>query len=112
MDKSVQIIMQILSERGIKPGTMMRELGFSSGLFSQWKAGTQKPSADKIQKIADFLGVSSDYLLGRETPRAATDEELMFALFDGTEGVTDAMYEEVKQFARFVKQREAHKNDL
>lgn len=44
MDKSVQIIMQILSERGIKPGTMMRELGFSSGLFSQWKAGTQMPS--------------------------------------------------------------------
>ena len=67
MDKSVQIIMQILSERGIKPGTMMRELGFSSGLFSQWKAGTQRPSADKIQKIADFLGVSSDYLLGRES---------------------------------------------
>ena len=36
----------------------------------------------------------------------------MFALFDGTDGVTDEMYEEVKQFARFVKQREAHKNDV
>ena len=112
MDKSVQIIMQILSERGIKPGTMKRELGFSSGLFSQWKAGTQKPSADKIQKIADFLGVSADQLLGRETPRTATDEELMFALFDGTDGVTDEMYEEVKAFAKFVKEREAHKNDV
>lgn len=67
MDKSVQIIMQILSERGIKPGTMMRDLGFSSGLFSQWKAGMQKPSTDKLHRIADYFGVSVDDLIGRES---------------------------------------------
>ena len=39
------------------------------------------------------------------------DEELKFALFDGAEGVTDEMFEEVKQFASMVKMREDAKKE-
>lgn len=45
---------------------MSKDLGFSSGLFSQWKAGLQNPSADKIEKMADYLGCSVGYLMGKE----------------------------------------------
>ena len=38
-----------------------------------------------------------------------TDEEINFALFGGDGDITDAMYEEVKRFAAFIKQREAGK---
>lgn len=37
------------------------------------------------------------------------DKELKFALFGGSEEITDEMYEEVLQFAHFVKEREARK---
>lgn len=60
---SVQIIQSELQKRNIKPAKMMRELGFSSGLFSQWKSGLQKPSMPKLQKIAEYLNVDINYLL-------------------------------------------------
>lgn len=61
--KSVQIIQAELDKMNIKPARMMRELGFSSGLFSQWKSGSQKPSIEKLQKIAGYLNVDINYLL-------------------------------------------------
>ena len=36
-----------------------------------------------------------------------SDEEIKFALFGGGP-VTDAQYEEVKQFVRFIKERDAN----
>lgn len=57
------MIQNELEKRNIKPSKMMSELGFSSGLFSQWKSRKQKPSMEKVQKIAHYLGVSTDYLL-------------------------------------------------
>lgn len=105
-------VFEIMKERGITAKKLADAVGVSQGNVSDWKSGRSAPTAAVMVKIADYLGVTSDYLLGRETPRTAIDEQLLFALFDGTEGVTDEMYEEVKQFARFVKEREAHKNDV
>lgn len=37
-------------------------------MFTSWKKGTYKPKLDKLQKIADYFGVSVEYLLtGHET---------------------------------------------
>ena len=63
----------ILEERNIVPAQMMKAIGASTGLFSQWRSGLQKPSADKVVKIADYLNCSVDYLLGR------TDNPEMYA---------------------------------
>ena len=41
--------------------------------------------------------------------RSVGDDEIKFALFGGDGEITDAMYEEVRRFAAFVKQREADK---
>lgn len=60
---SIQIIQSELNKRNIKPAKMMKELGFSNGLFSQWKSGKQKPSIQKLQKIAEYLNVDINYLL-------------------------------------------------
>ena len=62
---TIDRIITLLNNRNIVPSKMMKELGFSNGLFSQWKSGLQKPSADKIFKIAEYLSVSTDYLLER-----------------------------------------------
>ena len=66
-------------------------------------------------KLAAYLGVTTDYLLCGKEPensgRQVSDEEIKFALFGGNGEITDAMYEEVKQFAAFVRQREAEKKE-
>lgn len=45
---------------------MFSELGLGKNTLSNFK--TSMPKADNLAKIADYLGVSVDYLLGREKP--------------------------------------------
>lgn len=54
---SVEKITELLKDRNITPTKMMKDLGFSSGLFTQWKQGKQNPSFSKLQSIADYLHV-------------------------------------------------------
>lgn len=44
-------ISEILDERGITAAQMSRDLGFSSGLFSQWKRGKQEPRKKSVEAI-------------------------------------------------------------
>lgn len=51
----------------------------SKGAVASWESGARKPDIDTVCKLADFYGVSTDYLLGRieikkETPPAEVDE--------------------------------------
>ena len=74
---TIEIIVEELNKKGVKPSQMMSELGFSSGLFSQWKSGLQKPSSTKLEKIAEYLDCSVDYLLGKPLSESAlTEDEL------------------------------------
>jgi len=44
-----------------------RKLNFSHGSLRNWNKSI--PSGDKIQKVADYFDVSTDYLLGRSDKR-------------------------------------------
>lgn len=50
---------------GIKPNPMAKSIGISSASVTKWKNGAI-PNGEILIKIADFLDVSVDYLLGRE----------------------------------------------
>ena len=47
-----------------KPNPVARELGISSGAVTNWKNGVL-PSSSALKKLADYFGVSVDYLLGK-----------------------------------------------
>ena len=112
-------ILFLCTQKGIKGGKMCTDLGISKGTLTDLKMGRRTGvSATTAQKIADYFGVTVGYLLGsekKETEKAPTeagersisDDDIKFALFGGDGEITDAMYEEVRRFAAFVKQREA-----
>ncbi len=110
----------LCKERGIKGGRMCAELNLSKSLMTDLKSGRKKTvSAPTAQKLAAYFGVSVGYLLGEETEKNAstqsgagkiTDEDIKFALFGGDGEITDAMFDEVRNFAAYVKQREANRN--
>ena len=60
--------------KGYSINRLEKELGFARSYVSKFKTIT--PSADKIQKIADFLDVSSEYLLTGENTSKPTDIQL------------------------------------
>lgn len=48
-------------EKNVKPIDVSRETGVSTATLSSWKSGKYKPKQDKLDKIASFFGVSSNY---------------------------------------------------
>ena len=112
-------IIELCKAKGVTGSRMCLDLGLSKSTLSDIKSGRKKGiSTSTAQKMAAYLDVSVGYLLGEEEnkkapaesgKRSVSDDEIKFALFGGDGEITDAMYDEVKRFAAFVKQREAEK---
>lgn len=66
MDIFVLRLRQTMAERGYKQADLVKATGFSDGQLSSWYNGKYRPNAEKTAKIAKALGVSVDYLLGKE----------------------------------------------
>ena len=89
-------------------------LGVQKNAVSKWECGrvTDIP-AGKIKAMAKIFDVPPSYLIDNElsqVPQSApekevAEEDIKFALFGGDQEITDEMYQEVKQFAAFVKAR-------
>lgn len=53
-------------------------LGISNGSISKWQ--TSSPKAETLSKLADYFGVSVDYLLGRTEIRETVTAENQFKI--------------------------------
>lgn len=79
---TIDIVMQLLKQKGISAAQMSRELGFSNSVFTQWKQRKQQPSIDKVRKMANYFGVTVDDLMPNENRQRYADaahvNELVF----------------------------------
>ena len=66
--------MKLLNDKGVKPADVSRATGLPSSLFSEWKKGKSNPKIDKLQKIADYFGVTLEYLMGIEKKEGKEDK--------------------------------------
>ena len=57
-----EIYKELLDQKGLKNADVSRATGISNMTLSDWKNGKSKPKNDKLMLIADFLGVSVEYL--------------------------------------------------
>lgn len=137
----------LCSEKKISKGKLCNDLGLHRSMLSDLKMGRKSTlSIETVLKIANYFGVTVDYLLGvkpahavdpNETDaerekrlglpegalskaakekaptepgeRTVSDEDIMFALFNGADDITDEMFEEVKRFAQFIQERDRNK---
>lgn len=56
------IFEQLCQSHGVTPYRVCKETGLTTATISNWKAGRYTPKIDKLQKIADYFGVSIEYL--------------------------------------------------
>lgn len=102
---------------GLTQRQLAQQLGVTNTSISNWEKGLSRPDADMIQKLCQILCLQPNYFYGAETApaedrkRNVSDEEIKFALFGGDGEITDAMYDEVKRFAAYLKAREAGKKE-
>lgn len=66
---TVEIILELLKSQNKKQKELTQFLGISETSVADWKRGKTESYKKHISKIAEFFGVSTDYLLGtEETP--------------------------------------------
>ena len=63
-----EIYQKLLDSRNLKNADISRATGISNMTLSDWKRGKSTPKQDKLQKIADYFGVSIEYLMTGKEP--------------------------------------------
>ena len=64
-----EIFVKLLEKYGVTAYKVSKATGIAGSTFTDWKTGRSTPKQDKLQKIADYFGVTVDYLMtGKEEP--------------------------------------------
>ena len=63
-----EIFQELLAKKGLKAFDVSKATGISSSTLTDWKKGRSIPKQDKMQKIANYLGVSVEYLMTGKEP--------------------------------------------
>ena len=58
-----EIFERLCKEKGVTAYRVCKETGLTTATISNWKAGRYTPKQEKMQKIADYFGVSLVYLM-------------------------------------------------
>lgn len=75
-------IKELAKKQGLSINSLEQKLGYSRNTIYALKRN--QPGAEKLQQIADYFRVSTDYLLGRtDNPKIADNKEKFY--FEGQE---------------------------
>lgn len=72
-------IKTVAKSKGCSITKIENDLGLGKSVVSKYDE--HAPSIEKIVKIADYLGVSVDTLIGRKTNTSITEDELMLLTY-------------------------------
>lgn len=95
--------------RGLSLKTVATKAGLAENAIYRWNENN--PKAENLQKVADVLGVSTDYLLGRTNQMNSYDskekvtnlEDTTILAFDG-KPIDEEDRQKLLQYARFIMQ--------
>lgn len=72
--------------RGLNQQGLANELNVSRAMISKYELGVSEPDISTIRRIADFFGVSSDYLL------EISDEKINVSAFGLSDAEKDILF--------------------
>lgn len=65
----------LIKAKGLSQRKLEIELGLSNGAISKWKK--YSPNAEKVQMLAEYFGVTLEYLMTGEDTRYSDEDALM-----------------------------------
>lgn len=89
-----EIFKKLCEKNGVSSADVARATGVAKATLSEWKKGTYRPKADKLQKIADYFGVSLDYLMTGQHPEQTSDSGRKYYFSDATAEAAQELFEE------------------
>lgn len=58
------VFMQLMEEKGVTAYRVAKDTGITQATLSRWKTGKVSPSIETLQVLAEYFGVTLDYLMG------------------------------------------------
>ena len=110
MDKQlfVQNVKMYCQLRGVKPTVACRESGVGTSFINNIEARGQVPSVEKVQLLAQYLGVTTSELLGETGPKnlAIQDQPYLVMRYNS---LPPKVQEEVMAFIEFKVAQQTEK---
>lgn len=95
----------LCAQKGVKPGKACLEMGLSRSLAAKWKAtGTEKPSADVLEKMAAYFGMSIEEILGKEPSPGITFDDFTYAMHNEMRDLPAEKKQMLLDMARFFRE--------
>lgn len=99
---------ELRKKAGLSQAQLAKEFNVAQNTISQWELGLRSLDVDTVSKLADFFGVSIDYLLGRDETASQTqhvdDDEALEYL--------DELHKRPEMKTLFQVTRRATKDDI
>ncbi len=110
-----EIVSKLLIQNGISKNKMLKDLNMGTGTFATWEKRGTIPSAETVSKIADYFGVTTDYLLGKtdikNRPAAESNEPRDVLIEEIMENVKKLNGEQKESLIRFIDAFIASRDD-
>lgn len=103
-----EIYCKLRDAKGLKDADVAKATGITKSTFSDWKNGRSKPKDEKLQKIADLFGVTTEYL---RTGELKDDGEIYY-LNDDARDLAQFMFENPEYKVLFDASRKVKKEDI
>lgn len=103
-----EVLFNLRKKHGLTQKELADKLGVAASTIGNYEQGTRTPDYETLEVIADFFNVPMDSLFGKNNNNNSfiSNDVLKFALFGGDKEISDEQLEEVKRFAKFVKDRD------
>ena len=75
-----EILRALREERRLSQSELAKVLNVSNVAISHYERDAREPNNEMLKKVSQYFNVSIDYLLGKNVPKWATDEDLI--IFD------------------------------
>lgn len=70
------------AQKGVSQSELARYLGVARSTVCQYEANRREPDNETLSKLADYFGVTVDYILGREESRSPCLRDFAQRRFD------------------------------
>ena len=102
---------KLCDERGISTYKACTDIGLNRAAVAKWKNGSV-PTGTTAAKLADYFGVTTDYLLGKDTEKAPTEagerdilDDVDVAFYGDFKELNEDEKETVRDMVRLMRQR-------
>ena len=108
---------ELCRKNGLTPSGAAMKIGFNRASVTMWKTTGKAPKQDLLIKIADFFGVTTDYLLGNEnTPtedgeRKDVLDDVDVAFYGDYRELSEDDKATIRDRVRIMRERRAKKQE-